>query len=270
MTSSDYLSFDPVAADYDWSRYLSPEAQAQAARLLQEESGLAPGQPLLDAGVGTGRFALPLAQLGVPVVGLDISRNMLAQLQAKYAAHSSDSALPLRLARADLRRMPVTSHVFGAVLIVHILHLISDWQQVLQEVRRVLQPGGVLLLAQEVGARGYPTREHYFELARAQGIVRQNLGSRNREEIHDYLQANGAEVARVDAGRLHWHQQFPVRRTLEALRKRTWSSFWTIPESDNEALVADTETWALQKYGSLDALEEADDELHIWTVRWPA
>src|SRR5579872_2734426 len=72
-----YMNFDFVAHEYDASRRLPPEIQKKAARLLRDAWSPRPGEPFRDAGVGTGRFALALAQLGLPVVGADISENML-------------------------------------------------------------------------------------------------------------------------------------------------------------------------------------------------
>jgi ubiquinone/menaquinone biosynthesis C-methylase UbiE len=67
---------------------------------------------------------------------------MMAQLHAKRAAiEEVGTPLRLRTARGDLRRLPLASGVFGAVLMVHILHLIVEWQSVLAEARRVLAPG---------------------------------------------------------------------------------------------------------------------------------
>jgi ubiquinone/menaquinone biosynthesis C-methylase UbiE len=266
--AGEFLSFDSVAHEYDWSRYLPPEMQAQAARLLRESAGLAPGAVLLDAGVGTGRFALPLAQIGVPVVGADISDGMLAQLQAKRAAlEAQGSPLPLRVVRADLRRLPFASGVFDAALVVHILHLIADWQAVLGEIERVLAPGGMLLLAQESG-RGVPTRDYYMEMAAARGLLRPHIGTRNRDEIRTYLVEHGAQVARVDDDRLHWRHPLKIHDILEMTRRRTWSSLWTVPDADHAEMMAATEAWARETYGSLDVAEEPDMMLMIWTARW--
>src|SRR5947208_8870857 len=46
-------------------------------------AGLAGNGRALELGVGTGRIALPLAQRGVPVHGIDLSEAMLARLRAK-------------------------------------------------------------------------------------------------------------------------------------------------------------------------------------------
>jgi len=263
-----FLSFDSVAHEYDWSRYMPPDVQREAARLIRDLAGLSPGQALLDAGVGTGRFALPLAELGVPVVGVDISDNMLARLQAKRAALEQErTSLPLWLVRGDLRRLPLASGVFSAALVVHILHLIADWQAVLREVWRVLAPGGVLVLAQESGRR-VPTRDRYMDIAASRGLLRKNLGA-HRAEVHAFLVETGARVEQMDASRVRWRHSWRVAEMLEMVRRRTWSSLWTIPDADHAAMMAETEAWARQTYGTLDAVEEADTMLMVWAVRRP-
>ncbi|HZP81714.1 MAG TPA: class I SAM-dependent methyltransferase [Chthonomonadaceae bacterium] len=264
------ISFDPVAEDYDATRYLPPEIQERAARLLLEVAGLAPGQVWLDAGVGTGRFALPLAQLGVPVVGADIALGMMAQLHAKRAAvEKTGPPLPLRTARGDLRRLPLASGAFGAVLMVHILHLIVEWQSVLAEVRRVLAPGGALLLASEVGERRWmPTYDHYCALARERGVLSEHPGMRKIEEALAFLQAGGAQIRRVETG-IRWRVETPVGVTLARLRRRSWSNLWPIPDAVHAEIMAETEAWARRTFDSLEALETGETSFTVQEVRWP-
>jgi hypothetical protein len=91
MTTRDHLSspdqhLDPsVAAGYDriHSDRFRSEAIGPAVQLLAE---LADGGQAVEFAVGTGRLALPLARLGVPVHGIDFSEPMLDQLRAKPGA----------------------------------------------------------------------------------------------------------------------------------------------------------------------------------------
>lgn len=55
----------------------------EEVKFLLEELGLSPGARLLDVGCGVGRHAVPLAQAGLQVVGLDLSSGMLRQGQAR-------------------------------------------------------------------------------------------------------------------------------------------------------------------------------------------
>ncbi len=77
---------DPVnAAAYDRSvpERFRPDAVDPTVELLAE---LADGGVAVEFAVGTGRIALPLAATGTPVMGIDFSEPMLAQLRAKPGA----------------------------------------------------------------------------------------------------------------------------------------------------------------------------------------
>ena len=73
---------DRVAARYDESaaEMFDPAAVEPVVDLLAQLAG---GGRALELGIGTGRIALPLAQRGVPVHGVDLSKAMVAKLRAK-------------------------------------------------------------------------------------------------------------------------------------------------------------------------------------------
>jgi SAM-dependent methyltransferase len=82
MDDPDGYFGEPVAATYDNSSTdeFAPEVVEATADLLAELAG---DGRALELGIGTGRIALPLAQRGVPVHGIDMSRAMVARLRAK-------------------------------------------------------------------------------------------------------------------------------------------------------------------------------------------
>ena len=72
---------EQVAAEYDDdSSMFDPAVVGATADVLAETAGTGRA---LELGIGTGRIALPLSQRGVPVHGIDLSRAMVARLQAK-------------------------------------------------------------------------------------------------------------------------------------------------------------------------------------------
>src|SRR2546422_5459586 len=68
------LSFDRVAAIYDETRGLPPRAMARVLAVLVDQLQ---GKRVLEVGVATRRYAVPLPKSGVRVVGVDISRKMV-------------------------------------------------------------------------------------------------------------------------------------------------------------------------------------------------
>lgn len=76
-----------AAAAYDREQSFSgtPSRVDRGATIALLEE-LADGQPALELAIGTGWVALPLADRGIPVSGVDLSPDMIAELQAKPGA----------------------------------------------------------------------------------------------------------------------------------------------------------------------------------------
>ena len=82
MPGEDGYFDERVAARYDASSadMFDPAVVEPVVGFLAELAG---GGRALELGIGTGRIALPLAERGVPVHGIELSRAMVAQLRAK-------------------------------------------------------------------------------------------------------------------------------------------------------------------------------------------
>jgi SAM-dependent methyltransferase len=152
----------PAAFFFDDDQYLrtvvaekpraESAAQAEAAARL---AGCRPGALILDAGCGHGRHAVPLAAAGHNVVGLDRSRTLLAA-----ARRAARGARRLRFVCGSYTKLPFEPGSFDAVLCLGTaLGYLGDEgdRAVLREFRRVLAPGGRLLIEtlhrDEIGAR---------------------------------------------------------------------------------------------------------------------
>ncbi len=109
---------DRIAGVYD--RYLDPSVAAstqEAVNFLRELAGSA-GRAL-ELGIGTGRIAIPLAERGVHVEGIDASEAMLDRLRAK----AGDADIPLHAGdfadvdvEGDFRLIYVVFNTFFALL----------------------------------------------------------------------------------------------------------------------------------------------------------
>jgi SAM-dependent methyltransferase len=269
QTPGRFLSFDPVAAVYDQTRVIPDAEMAQIVRLLGRETHLERGGLFLDAGVGTGRFAAPLARLyPSQVVGADVSLPMMAQIAAKTVPGS------VSLAQADLQRLPLRSGVFSGVLMVHLLHLMERWPLALAEARRVLVPRtGILFLGIETGGRSTLV-DFYFGRARARRVLGVSLGTAGLSPALSLLRRRerdgglGASVSLLENPALAWKRTVPTAQTLDALARRTYSQMWSIPDHDHAEMLAETQGYARQTFPKADAAETLPSRFVLYAARW--
>ena len=133
--------WDDYAPFYDWEN-----ARTLGRRDVPFWRNLAvqAGGPVLELGCGTGRVSLPLGRAGVRLVGIDRSEQMLAK--ARMRTRRARLTGRIQLIRADIRDTPFADIRFSMVMapygILQSLLRERDLTATLQEVRRVLTPGG--------------------------------------------------------------------------------------------------------------------------------
>ena len=131
-------SYDAIARLYDaWSRSVTEDIA------FYVEEARAAGEPVVELGVGTGRVAIPIAESGIRVIGVDSSAGMLDVCRRRAERAGVSELLDLRV--GDLARPPVTERVQLVVSPFRaFLHLDSDQARLdaLAAVRELLVPGG--------------------------------------------------------------------------------------------------------------------------------
>jgi ubiquinone/menaquinone biosynthesis C-methylase UbiE len=235
-------SFDRAAGYYDATRGLPDDVSRALTDLLAAE--LAGRGPCLEIGVGTGRIALPLARRGATLIGSDIAEAMVRRLVA-----NAGDRFPFPLLLADSTRMPLAAGSVGAVMASHVLHLIPDWQEAVDEAMRVLDLDGVLLI-DFGGSPPAPWREWTTALFRQHGIVRHRPGVSEPAVVSDHLgeRARARKLAPVELV-IHrslgqdvddWERQIhswtwpytagQVESACAALRDRAQAEGWPLAE----------------------------------------
>ncbi|MFF7635224.1 class I SAM-dependent DNA methyltransferase [Kitasatospora sp. NPDC008050] len=151
-------SYDTVAADYaDQVRDLLDRTPYERAvlTLFAELVRTAGGGPVADLGCGSGRITAHLRDLGVDAFGIDLSPAMIEVARRDHPGLRFEvgSMTDLDLAEASIA---------GLVAWYSLIHLPDEEiGSVFRQFRRVLRPGGPLLLAFHVGdgsrlkTRGY-------------------------------------------------------------------------------------------------------------------
>jgi ubiquinone/menaquinone biosynthesis C-methylase UbiE len=193
-----------------------------------------------------------LHRAGIPVVGIDLSIEMLRVLIDKAGEQ------PFPVALADATRLPFGDATFGAALAAHVLHLVSDLAGTLEELVRVVRPGGVILLelggpAGRAGMAWWAEARDVF--ARAAGITPPRKTHQLRDEAERALGALGARP-RVLPGveeRRTWIPEERIARLEQGMYSFTWDADEVARLRGGAALRA----WAAERLGSLDRPVEA-------------
>jgi len=138
-----------------------------------------PGERVLEVGPGTGYYALPVAEWVSPGGTLDVvdvQQEMLDHTMRRAAEQGIGNISPVR---ADARELPFEDDSFDGAYLITVLGEIPDQDAALRELRRVVRPGGGIVVGELFGD---PHMVTHSALARAAGdaglSVQRKLGGR--------------------------------------------------------------------------------------------
>lgn len=258
---SDSIAFHHAAEVYDATRGFPPGEDRRVAALIAQAAGLDASTRLLEVGIGTGRIALPLSRHVGRVVGLDLARPMMQRLVAKRTDE------PVFVVEGDATDLPFASHTFDAVMTVHVFHLISPWRRALDELKRVLRPGGVMVYGTNNWGEGHPGLQAISDAYRAV-IPSHNDAGKGLPRGQEKESLNEAGWERI--GEEHVHR-FTVQRTpqsyMDRLAIRCDSDTWQWPDDVLKQAVEATKDAAAAHFADLSAPVEAEASFHVRVYR---
>ena len=133
--------FDTVANNYDLTSAVLSGGNATLWRFATVKAiDPQPGERILDIACGTGTSSSALTRTGATVVGVDFSPGMLGEARRKHAS--------VEFVEGDAMKLPFVSDEFDAVTISFGLRNITDPKAALDEMYRVLKPGGRLVITE--------------------------------------------------------------------------------------------------------------------------
>lgn len=190
------MSYDKSQATAEFTRWsesydrsilqwllFGPSHRAILAR-IQDAFGAQPIN-VLDVGCGTGVFAAHIRNAfpNARVWGIDLVAGMLTKGAARWRANA-DRVLPVQ---ADSERLPFAEASFDVVTCANSFHHYPNQQQAVCEMRRVLRPGGRLILVD--GYRDAPWGWFIFDVCVA--TVEGHVHHCSRKRVRDLCQTAG-------------------------------------------------------------------------------
>jgi SAM-dependent methyltransferase len=179
---------------------------ARTLALVEEQL---PCEAFLDAGCGDGRYLAAVARSPrrpARIVGTDISERILGTARAAAVPHTPE------LVRANVEALPFADASFDVVLCAQVIEHLLDPGAGLEELARVLRPGGTLILTTD-NERNLVTRALYLgRLRKQRGFDFPHRDFRGTE-IRGLVESSGLAVLRCETFRF----SAPVRAAQRLL-----------------------------------------------------
>jgi demethylmenaquinone methyltransferase/2-methoxy-6-polyprenyl-1,4-benzoquinol methylase len=153
--------FDDISPRYDFLNHflsfgIDHSWRKRLVRILSPRKPVA----VLDVATGTADLAIEMAALEPQrIAGIDISEKMLEVGRAKLAGKGLDKLITLR--RGDAEKIPFSDSSFDAITVAFGVRNFEHLEQGLQEMQRVLRPGGIMLILEFSHPASFPMKQLY-------------------------------------------------------------------------------------------------------------
>lgn len=190
----------------------------KAIRLLD----IQPDDTVVDVGCGEGYLTIPLAEKSSRSIGLDLAGSGLHVIQTQTAYQPK--RLSLAICEAD--RLPLEAQCANKLICNHVLEHVLDDDAILQEMRRVVKPGGLILIGVPLAFSPQTkfllwlrrflrpqARQLQLEKAVPGQLVPELVGVQSHVRFYDLLslcnllQRNGFAVLRAEGIGFSWRQE---------------------------------------------------------------
>jgi SAM-dependent methyltransferase len=219
--------FGPRVAERFDERYAYQADPAVVGPMVDFLAELARGGRALELGIGTGRIALPLAQRGVPVHGIDLSEAMVARLQAKPGAEAIGVTI------GDFATTRVDGSFSLAYVVANtIMNLTTQEEQVacFRNVAAHLEAGGCFVVEVMVPRlRRLPPGERYqpFDVSPTHvGFDEYDVALQGLVSHHYWIEEGEVEVSSPPF-RYVWPSELDLMAQLAGMTLRERWSDWT-------------------------------------------
>ena len=158
--------------------------------LVPELLDLFPGAQLLEVGVGTG-LSIPLLPRSVEVTGIDFSQKMLHQARKRLESIAHRN---VQLFKMDAARLEFPDNSFDRVLAAYFISTLPDPVPVIQEMKRVCRPGGMLVFVNHFQHEFPPVRAIEKHLS----PLFYRLGFRTDLNLHELAEETDLKIDKIE------------------------------------------------------------------------
>jgi len=261
------LSFNGLADLYDETRSFDNHCLESALTYISTTFPIDTFSTLFEPGIGNGRIAIPLAQLGYRVVGVDISDEMLSVLGRRLKQNVPK--LPIIFQKADITQLPFINSAFDIAIIAHVFYFIQDWKKAVNEILRVIRKNGsIILLHTGTGSEIPFLNDRYKELSASLNSPIPTMGVKGTKEVIDYFCSLGCKAEWI-RDRWQWTSRIQLGKALDYIKYRAYS-FTTFTSDDiHMEVIKMLEAELNTKYNSLDRIIEIPNQIYLVVLNRP-
>lgn len=259
------LPFDSMVEFYDRTRVFDRNCFISALDFLIKKFPPNKYSNVFEPGIGTGRIAIPIAERGYSVTGIDISKEMLLVLKKRLK--QSGQSLPVSFQQADMTLLPFSDAAFDMAVAVHLFWFIEEWRKAVDEILRVVRRGGVMILMHTgMGTEVPLLNNRYKELCSEYGFAIKSIGVKSTSEVINYCINMGYDVEQV-RDRWKWISRIKLDKALEYINLRAYSFTTFAPDNIHFAAVKKLKSDLQERFGSLDYAVEVPNQIYLVFVR---
>lgn len=252
-----YSAFDAAASDFERYRALPAEVPEAVRTAIWDALRLSTPARVLEIGAGTVQIGKAFMAAGDFYVGVDTSLAMLRE----FPANSNNCFL----AQADGRHLPFGNDRFNIILLMRVLSVVGDdWQEVLNETRRVLRPGGSVVVGHTVSSESgidAQLKRRLTAILHEMQVV-WHRPQESRRQALAWLKSSSVRYVHSQA--TSWNVNTTPQEFL--LRHRTGVRFAALPVTVQADALKRLQAWAETRFGSLNSVfqERRSFELDIF------
>lgn len=153
--------FDSISSRYDFlNRFLSAGIDRAWRKKVRKHLSAMEHKYILDVATGTGDLAIELTKIPeTMIVGVDISNGMLDQGRVKITTRELSDRISL--VQADSENLPFSNNDFDAATVAFGVRNFENLDKGLQEIYRVIKPGGHILVLEFSKPRVFAVKQGY-------------------------------------------------------------------------------------------------------------
>lgn len=265
------VNYDKAVGFYDATRGYRNGVVKRYRDALFAFTGADASARILELGIGSGLIARAFYPASPSYVGMDYSLGMMRLIPGKL-----DGGMRPLLAQADARYLPFGAGCFDIAHAVRVFHHLSDWRDCIDEARRLLKPGGALVIVENIPPEEADpppwaiVQDRWDEILRGLGL--EDEGIRHGvwltdDAMRQYIESTGAGVAAVDLLR-YLEKPVSSRVMVERRAAGMFSSDWRLPAAIHQEASRKLRAWLARDCEAPDVMVEREMIFRALIARW--